>query len=110
MFETRVVLPHNDTLSQSMSARGVTTLGKEETRPPPSDALLLHFSKSDGDASIRPSPTGPTRDATGRWNYFRPVPLDEKTSTEWRRKIGSKVAEMMSIPSQSFIRYLRTHL
>jgi hypothetical protein len=106
VFELELVA-HNDTWRQSMSTRGVSTLGKEEIKPPPSNALLLHFPKSDGDASIRPSPIGPARDASGRWNYFRPVPLDEKASTEWRRKIGSKVAEMMSKLSQSFIRYLR---
>jgi hypothetical protein len=98
-----LALPHNDTQPQSMSSGGVATLGKEETKPPPSNAILLHFTKSDGDASIRPSPIGPAKDGSGRWNYFRPVPLDEKTSTEWRRRIGSKVAEMMSKPSQPFI-------
>jgi hypothetical protein len=102
VFETRVVLPHNDTLSRSMTVRGASTLGKEEIKPPPSDALLLRFPKSDGDASIRPSPIGPAKDASGHWNYFRPVPLDEKASTEWRRKIGSKVAEMLNILSSVF--------
>ncbi|KIM34322.1 hypothetical protein M408DRAFT_59947 [Serendipita vermifera MAFF 305830] len=75
--------------------RGTTTIGPEEIQPPPSNSKFLSFENSDGDASIRPSPTQLSRDATGRINYFRQVSLDEKSSTQWRRKIGSKVAFML---------------
>ena len=83
-----------------MPPRGTITLGLEEIKAPPANAPLLRFPKSDGDASIRPTPSnGPAKDSSGSWNYFRQVPLDERMSTEWRRKIGNKVAEMMNIPS-----------
>lgn len=82
-------------------SRGATTLGSEEIRPPPAGVKYLKFEKSDGNDAIRPTPTNPS--GSGPVNYYRQVPLDEKNSTEWRRKIGGKVAAMLGKPSKSVV-------
>ncbi|CCA71866.1 hypothetical protein PIIN_05801 [Serendipita indica DSM 11827] len=77
-----------------MSARGV--VDEITLVAPPANCQFLKFPRSDGKAYIRPSPRdGPARNADGRLNYFRALPLDEKTSMTWRLKVGQKVAEMM---------------
>ena len=85
------------------TSRGVTTVGSEEIQPPPRNAKFLEFVKSDGNAFIRPTPTQPVKDASGQVNFYRLVPLDEKSSTMWRKKIGSKVASMLGYSSKSAI-------
>jgi hypothetical protein len=78
-------------------SRGGNTTGSEDLKPPPAEALLLEFPKSDGDSTLRPeSRNVPTRDSSGRWNFYREITLDQRLSTEWRRKIGNKVAEMLN--------------
>jgi hypothetical protein len=69
--------------------------------PPPEDARFLEFHQSDGDSSRWPQPhPGPSRDPDGKLNYYRPLGLDERGSTDWRKKIGIKVAELMKKPSE----------
>ncbi|PVG00733.1 hypothetical protein CPB86DRAFT_782281 [Serendipita vermifera] len=77
--------------------RGGATTGSEDIKLPPSEALLLEFPRSDGDSALRPEPRDiPSRDSTGKINYYREIGRDQRLSTEWRRKIGNKVAEMLN--------------
>jgi hypothetical protein len=90
--------------------RGSTTLGSEEIKPPPPNARWITFEQSDGDFSIRPEPRNPERDSSGKWNFFRQVPLDERQSTEWRRKIGNKLAEMLNYKGEEALSQSTTDL
>lgn len=77
------------------------SLASTQTTPVPSDALLLNFSRSDGEPSNWPTPNpGPARDSDGKLNYYRPVDLNERGSVDWRKKIGSTVAGLLKLPSK----------
>lgn len=88
--------------STMTDAGGRSSLGAiTQHNPPPNNALYIEFHQSDGESSRWPQPCpGPSRDSDGKLNYYRPIGLDEHASTDWRKKIGFKVAELMKKPSE----------
>ncbi|KAI0343026.1 hypothetical protein BDW22DRAFT_1297142, partial [Trametopsis cervina] len=71
-------------------------IGNTHTLPP--NPEWLEFPRTDGDKSTWPPNT--KRVITGgEVNYFRPVEQDESLSINWRRQVGSKIAESLGLPA-----------
>lgn len=77
----------------SRSVAGPSEPSEADLETYPANALFLDFQGTDGDESRWPVYTG--RTVNGEINYMRPVDLMEKGNFDWRKKVGSKLAEML---------------
>ncbi|ELU43632.1 Clr2 domain-containing protein [Rhizoctonia solani AG-1 IA] len=71
--------------------------------PKESNAQMLEWPRSDGDASDPRRPTGVSftknEDSERNVNYYRLVRDTEEASVSWRRDIGTYVADAMGLPA-----------
>ncbi|CAE6462991.1 unnamed protein product [Rhizoctonia solani] len=71
--------------------------------PKESNAQMLEWPRTDGDASRPRRPTGISftnnQDKEGNVNYYRQVRDTEEASVSWRKDIGTYVAEAMGLPA-----------